>query len=190
MIISLFYFFLAILGLGFLIFIHELGHYWMARRVGMRVESFGIGFGKPIFSFEHDGVRWNICWLPFGGYVKIAGMEKENGIEPEMIKDGFFGKSPWDRMKVAIMGPLANIVFAFLVFSVIWLSGGREKTFTEVTNRIGWVDPKSDLFSKGIRPGDIISSYNFIEIRIAEPDDTAIVFLEDYFHTNLYLQLL
>lgn len=161
MIISLFYFFLAILGLGFLIFIHELGHYWMARRVGMRVESFGIGFGKPIFSFKHDGVQWNICWLPFGGYVKIAGMEKENGIEPEMIKDGFFGKSPWDRMKVAIMGPLANIVFAFLVFSVIWLSGGREKTFTEVTNRIGWVDPKSDLFSKGIRPGDIISSYNF-----------------------------
>ncbi len=160
MIVSLFYFLLAILGLGFLIFIHELGHYWMARRVGMRVESFGIGFGKPIFSFDHDGVKWNICWLPFGGYVKIAGMEKENGVEPEMIKDGFFGKSSWDRLKVAVMGPLANIVFAFVVFSLIWLTGGREKNFTNVTNRIGWVDPKSDLFNKGIRPGDIILSYN------------------------------
>src|SRR4029078_5976078 len=115
MFVSLFYVVLAILGLGFLIFIHELGHYWMARRVGMRVESFGIGFVRPIFSVMRNGVKWNICWLPFGGYVKIAGMEKEDGKEPEDIPDGFFGKSPWDRIKVAIMGPLVNLVFAFLV---------------------------------------------------------------------------
>ena len=63
--------------LTIVVFIHELGHYWMARRVGMRVESFGIGFGRPIVTWLHNGVKWNICWLPFGGYVKIAGMEKE-----------------------------------------------------------------------------------------------------------------
>ncbi|MBS0635671.1 MAG: RIP metalloprotease RseP, partial [Verrucomicrobia bacterium] len=157
---SLLYLLLAILGLGFLIFIHELGHYWMARRVGMRVESFGIGFGRPIFSILHNGVKWNICWLPFGGYVKIAGMEKEDGKEPEDIPDGFFGKSPWDRIKVAIMGPLTNLVFAFLAFCVIWLAGGREKHFADVTNKIGSIDPQSELYKAGVRPGDIILKYN------------------------------
>ncbi|MCE5294105.1 MAG: RIP metalloprotease RseP [Chlamydiales bacterium] len=157
---SLLYLLFAILGLGFLIFIHELGHYWMARRVGMRVESFGIGFGKPIFTLMHNGVKWNICWLPFGGYVKIAGMEKEDGKEPEDIPDGFFGKSPWDRIKVAIMGPLANLVFAFLMFTVIWLSGGREKSFGDITNKVGMIDPQSELYRAGVRPGDAILKYN------------------------------
>ena len=172
---SLLYLLFAILGLGFLIFIHELGHYWMARRVGMRVESFGIGFGRPIFTLMHNGVKWNICWLPFGGYVKIAGMEKEDGKEPEDIPDGFFGKSSWDRIKVAMMGPLTNLVFAFLVFTVIWATGGREKNFADVTNKIGWVDPQSALFKAGVRPGDIILKYN------AEPVKGA----KDHFHAAM-----
>src|SRR5438132_112941 len=104
--VSLFYVVLAVLGLSFLIFIHELGHFWMARRVGMRVETFAIGFGKPIFSWIRDGVKWQIGWLPFGGYVKIAGTETEEGNDPFSVADGFYGKSPWDRIKVAIMGPL------------------------------------------------------------------------------------
>ncbi len=162
---SLLYLLFAILGLGFLIFIHELGHYWMARRVGMRVESFGIGFGRPIFTLMHNGVKWNICWLPFGGYVKIAGMEKEDGKDPEDIPDGFFGKSPWDRIKVAIMGPLANLVFAFLAFTVIWATGGREKNFADVTNKIGMIDPQSELFKAGIRPGDIILKYDAEKVK-------------------------
>jgi len=65
---SFFYIFLAILGLGVLVFIHELGHYIVARREGMRVEAFSIGFGKPIFTWMRDGVKWMICILPFGGY--------------------------------------------------------------------------------------------------------------------------
>ncbi len=162
---SLLYLLFAILGLGFLIFIHELGHYWMARRVGMRVESFGIGFGRPIFTLMHNGVKWNICWLPFGGYVKIAGMEKEDGKEPEDIPDGFFGKSSWDRIKVAIMGPLVNLVFAFLVFCIISATGGREKNFADVTNKIGYIDQQSELYKAGIRPGDIILRYNNEPVR-------------------------
>ena len=77
MIYSIAYMLLAALALGFLIFIHELGHYFIARREGMIVEVFAIGFGKPIFSWYIDGVKWQVCWLPFGGYVKIAGMEKK-----------------------------------------------------------------------------------------------------------------
>jgi regulator of sigma E protease len=147
----------------------------MARRVGMRVESFGIGFGKPIFSFMRNGVKWNICWLPFGGYVKIAGMEKEEGKEPEEIKDGFFGKSPWARIKVAIMGPLVNIVFALFLFFCLWASGGREKHYADITPKIGWLDPNSQLYQKGIRPGDVILSYD------KEPVHAA----KDHFHAAM-----
>jgi regulator of sigma E protease len=150
---------LGILGLSFLVFIHELGHYLVAKKVGMRVEVFSIGFGKPIYSWVQGGVKWQICYLLFGGYVKIAGMEKEGDIEPHLIKDGFFGKKPIDRIKVAVMGPLVNIVFAFLVFTLIWCLGGREKRFEEFTNIIGWVDPKSELVQNGVKPGDTITEY-------------------------------
>ena len=85
--------FLPFLGLSLLIFIHELGHYFMARRLGMRVETFSIGFGKPIYTWERDGVDWQIGWLLFGGYVKIAGMDTADQRDPYEVKDGFFGKS-------------------------------------------------------------------------------------------------
>ncbi|MBX7066172.1 MAG: site-2 protease family protein [Parachlamydiales bacterium] len=157
---SLFYIFLAILGLGFLVFIHEMGHYIIARRKGMRVEAFAIGFGKPIWTWERDGVKWHICMLPFGGYVKIAGMQKEGSLEPYEIHDGFYGKKPADRIWVALAGPLVNIVFAILVFTFIWISGGRDKPFFDFTHRIGWVDPHSALYAKGVRPGDLIEKYD------------------------------
>lgn len=155
----------ALIGLGFLVFIHELGHYWMARRVGMTVETFSIGFGKPIYSWMRQGVKWQVGWLPFGGFVKIAGTDlsgdsSDPAKDPYQRPDGFFGKRPIDRIMVAIAGPLANLILAFLIFIVIWAVGGRDKPFSEFTNRIGWVDPSSELYAKGIRPGDIIDKYN------------------------------
>lgn len=160
MIFSLIYLLLAILGLSFLIFIHELGHYFMARRVGMKVETFSIGFGRSIFSWMRDGVEWKVGWLPFGGYVKIAGMEGENDDDIYNTPGGFFNKSPWDRIKVAIMGPLANLVLGLLIFTFIWLGGGRQESFSEFTSKIGWVDPQSELYAHGVRPGDEVISYD------------------------------
>lgn len=160
MVVSFIYVLLAILGISFLIFIHELGHYLMARRVGMRVETFSIGFGRPIYSWMHDGVKWQIGWLLFGGYVKIAGAELDKDQNPYEIADGFFGKSPLDRIKVAFMGPLANLIFAFLAFTALWIGGGRQKNFSEFTKVIGWVDPASELYANGIRPGDEITAYD------------------------------
>ncbi len=154
------YFFLAVLALGFLIFIHELGHYFMARHVGMKVEAFGIGFGKAIYTWKKDGVEWRWNWLPFGGYVKIAGMEPQKDQDPFSIPGGFFTKKPWDRIKVAFAGPFVNLLFAMLAFSLIWASGGREKNFSEYTTVIGWVDPDSELYQKGVRPGDQIAAYD------------------------------
>ena len=131
---TMLYFVFAAIALGILVFIHELGHFFAARWVGMKVEIFSIGFGKPIFKWRSKGVDWQFCWLPFGGYVKIAGMEiskkdKNSYIEPYEIPDGFFGKSPYKRIIVAIAGPLANFILAFLIFSAIWAMGGGRSPF-------------------------------------------------------------
>ncbi len=155
----LIYTLIAIIGLSFLIFIHELGHYWMARRVGMRVETFSIGFGKPIYSWERDGVKWQVCWILCGGFVKIAGMDVEDKTDFYEIPDGFFGKKPLDRIKVLFMGPLVNIVFALIAFTMLWGLGGRTKNFSEYTNKIGWVDPQSEIYVHGLRPGDEVTAY-------------------------------
>lgn len=161
-------FFLALIGLGILVLVHEAGHYLMARRAGMRVEVFGIGFGRPLFSFLHKGVRINICWIPFGGYVKIAGMDAKKGESLYKAPDTFFAKSPWARIQVALCGPLANVLFALVAFGLIWITGGREKSFSEVTGRIGWLDPQSELYGKGVRPGDLIFSYNGNPVRASK----------------------
>jgi regulator of sigma E protease len=191
MIISFLYVILAAFGLGFLIFIHELGHYWMARREGMTIEAFSIGFGKPIYSWERNGVKWQFCWLPFGGFVRIAGMEKKGALEPYQIPDGFYGKKPWARIKVAVMGPIINIGFAFFAFCLLWVLGGRSKPFSEYTHLIGWVDPCSEIYHVGVRPGDEITQLNnkpfrnfqdFIYAAIFEGSSTQISGQEvDYF---------
>ena len=77
-----------------------------------------------------------------------------------MIPDGFYGKRPWQRIQVALAGPIVNIIFALVAFFILWTSGGRNKQFSEFTHRIGWVDPKSALYERGVRPGDVIEKYD------------------------------
>ena len=165
MIQNIIYIILAILGISFIIFIHELGHFIAAKKSGMKIEVFSIGFGKALFSWKHKGVTWKIGFLPFGGYVKISGMQKENDKEPKDIPNGFFSKSPLTRMKVAISGPLVNIIFGFIGFALLWSIGGREKDFSEYTKKIGWIDYTSNLYDQGIRPGDTIEQINDKKIK-------------------------
>ncbi|MFY7843149.1 MAG: site-2 protease family protein [Rhabdochlamydiaceae bacterium] len=162
MLFSFLHVFLAILGLSFLVFIHEFGHYYMALRVGMKVEAFSVGFGKPIYSFQRNGVSWRICWIPFGGYVKIKGMEKSESSSQE--EGDFYTKKPLDRIKVAFAGPFVNFLFSLCIFSVLWFSGGRLKNFAEHTKLIGWIDPSSELYQNGVRPGDEVSSYGGVTV--------------------------
>lgn len=158
--IHIMYILLALLGLGLLVFIHELGHYFVARRQGMKIEVFSIGLGKPLFSWMHRGVKWQICPLLFGGYVRIAGMDKQGDKEPHEIPEGFYAKKPWARIKVAFAGPLANLLLALILFTFIWIGGGREKSFSDFTQLIGFVDPQSELYQRGVRPGDELLKYN------------------------------
>ncbi|MFA5250406.1 MAG: site-2 protease family protein, partial [Parachlamydiales bacterium] len=160
MVFQVLYLVLAFLGLGVLIVLHELAHYFMAKRAGMRVEVFSIGFGRALYSWKRGQEKWQIACLPFGGYVKIAGMEQKAKEELFEVKDGFFSKTPFQRIKVALAGPLANLLFAFLAFSVLWLAGGREQNFQLFTKKIGLVDPDSRLFARGIRSGDELVEYN------------------------------
>lgn len=157
---SVLYIILAILGLNFLVFIHELGHYIIARRNGMKVEVFSIGFGKPLFSWMRKGIKWQVCPIFFGGYVKIAGMEKEGELEPYEVPEGFYSKKPWARIKVALAGPVVNLVFALVAFTGIWVLGGREKPFHQFTQVIGYIDPESELYQNGVRAGDLLTGYN------------------------------
>ncbi|MBS0629738.1 MAG: RIP metalloprotease RseP [Verrucomicrobia bacterium] len=160
MILNILYIILALFGIGFLVFIHELGHYFVAKRVGITVLAFSIGFGKPLLEWERKGVKWRICVLPFGGYVQMDGMDKKGAMEPYQIPGGFFAAKPWDRIKVALAGPLANIVFAFFAFAILWVAGGREKPFALFTHHIGWVEKDSGLYEANVRPGDEILQLN------------------------------
>lgn len=151
------YLLLSLIGLGILIFFHELGHYIVARRVGMTVEIFAIGFGRPILQWTVRGVRWQLGWIPFGGYVKIKGADPKPGERLDEIPDGFFGKNQrFNRIKVALAGPLVNFLLAYLFFVMIWLGGGRARPFADSTQIVGYVAPSSSLYQAGLRPGDQI----------------------------------
>jgi regulator of sigma E protease len=151
---------LALLGLSVVICVHELGHYWMARLVGMRVEVFSIGFGKAIFSFKRKETTWTIRMIPFGGYVKIAGMDHEKGKEFSTEPGTYFAKKPWQRMLVAFAGPFMNVVFTLTACSILWVTGGREQPYSRFTSKIGLMDKTSEVYQKDIRPGDKITLLN------------------------------
>ncbi|AAF39205.1 zinc metalloprotease [Chlamydia muridarum str. Nigg] len=155
------YFVLAALALGFLILIHELGHLLAAKAVGMTVESFSIGFGPALVRKKMGSIEYRIGAIPFGGYVRIKGMDrndKEISEDREKtvydIPGGFFSKSPWKRIFVLAAGPLANILVALFAFGILYFSGGRTKPFSEHTSIVGWAHPS--LEQKGLRPGDRI----------------------------------
>src|SRR5436309_1308141 len=115
-----FYIYPALLVLfffGLTIFVHEFGHYLVARRRGMIVERFSIGFGPKIFGWEKDGIDYRVSWLPFGGYVALPQMSPMETIEGKNEKDAqdVPPAPPLSKTLVAVAGPIMNIIFAFLL---------------------------------------------------------------------------
>src|ERR1044072_5746862 len=113
--------------LGVLVFVHEFGHFLAAKRVGIRVLKFQLGFNPTIVSFPRGETEYGIGAVPLGGYVKMAG---ENPEEPRTGKaDEFLSKSKWERFQVLVMGPVMNLILAVVVMAVVLYQGAPAPVF-------------------------------------------------------------
>jgi regulator of sigma E protease len=142
--------------LGVLIFVHELGHFVMARRVGVRVLKFSLGFGPRLVGFKRGDTEYVVSAIPLGGYVKMAG---ENPDDPRSGReDEFLSKTKWERFQILIMGPLMNLILAVLVTAGVLMNGAEIPAYQSKAPVVGQVEPGSAADRAGIRPGDRIVS--------------------------------
>lgn len=112
-----------IVALGILVFVHEYGHFWVAKRNGVKVIRFAVGFGKPIYSWHgKDGTEYVIGMIPLGGYVRMLDGRVDQVLESEQHL-AFDKKSVWQRIAIVAAGPMANFVFAILLVFVVLLHG-------------------------------------------------------------------
>jgi regulator of sigma E protease len=138
--------------LGVLIFVHELGHFVMARRVGVRVLKFSLGFGPRLVGFTRGDTEYVISAIPLGGYVKMAG---ENPDDPRSGRDDeFLSKSKWQRFQILIMGPLMNLILAVVVTAGVLMNGAEIPVFQSKPPVVGQVTPDSPAARAGIQRGD------------------------------------
>lgn len=114
------------LALGILVTVHEYGHFWVARRNGIKVLRFSIGFGRPLLRwYDRRGTEFAIAWIPLGGYVKMLD-EREAPVDPAERHQAFNTKTPLQRIAVASAGPAANFLFAIIAFALLYSLGVRE----------------------------------------------------------------
>ena len=136
------------LTLGILVTLHEAGHFWVARRCGVKVLRFSVGFGKPLFSwYDRHGTEFAIAAIPLGGYVKM--LDEREGPVPEELKDqAFNSKSPSKRIAIAAAGPVANFLFAIFAYWLLSVVG-----FTTVAPIVGDVSQGSVAERVGLASG-------------------------------------
>ena len=146
--LTLLYFILAI---SLLVVVHEYGHFWVARRCGVKVLRFSVGFGKPLFSFrDRHGTEFSVAPIPLGGYVSM--LDEREAPVPDALKDQAFNrKTPWQRIAIASAGPLANFLFAIAAYWFLFVSGT-----TGMVPVVGDVSTDSAAASGGVRAGDEI----------------------------------
>ncbi|GAA8127578.1 RIP metalloprotease RseP [Helicobacter pylori] len=150
-------FIVAVLMLAFLIFVHELGHFTIARICGVKVEVFSIGFGKKLCFFKLFGTQFALSLIPLGGYVKLKGMDKEENETNESSNDSYAQKSSFKKLWILFGGAFFNFLFAILVY--FFLALGGEKVLLPI---IG--DLEKNALEAGLLKGDKILSINHKKI--------------------------
>jgi regulator of sigma E protease len=142
-----------LVALGLLITFHEFGHYWVARRMGVRVLKFSIGFGRKIWSRTgKDGTEYVIAAIPLGGYVKMLD-EREGAVDERDLDQAFNRKSVWARIAIVVAGPAFNLIFTLLAFWLMFLVGMPDSR--PVVGAVSGI-----AASAGIESGDRILSVN------------------------------
>jgi regulator of sigma E protease len=144
---------------GILVFIHEFGHFFMAKLAGVRVEVFSFGFGKRLFGFRRGHTDYRVSLIPMGGYVKMLG---EGMFEPdkELAPDDLMSKTRFQRFLIMVMGSVMNILLAIALVAVISGIGVSVPEYHDKKPAIGWIDPGSPAEQSGLLVGDEILRIN------------------------------
>jgi regulator of sigma E protease len=160
-----------IISLSILVFVHEFGHFWVARRCGVKVEMFSIGFGGEIFGWtDRLGTRWRVAWMPIGGFVKMFGdadaSSRPDAAAAEQMDAAarsvaFVHKKLWQKSAIVAAGPLTNFLFAIVVMTVLFSTVGQPFT----SPILGQVSPDSAAEQAGLKPGDIIQSIDGVSVQ-------------------------
>ncbi|WP_061014650.1 sigma E protease regulator RseP [Photobacterium leiognathi] len=159
-----------LVALGILIAVHEFGHFWVARRCGVYVERFSIGFGKSLWRrVGKDGTEYTLAMIPLGGYVKMLD-ERVEEVPAEKRHMAFNNKKLWQRSAIVAAGPLANFLFAIFAYWVVYLIG-----VPALKPVIGEVAPQSIAAQAGITPGMELKSVSGIETSDWESANMAMV---------------
>lgn len=156
MITSILSFFIAF---GLLVLVHEFGHFWLARRIGVSVERFSIGFGPKLFGFKWKETDCCLSLLPLGGYVKMKGETDEEAIDPN-DKTAFSNKSISDRSAIVLAGPLMNLLFSFVLMPLVFWIGRPEPAFLNQPPVVERILPNSPAEQGGLKIGDEVLSLN------------------------------
>ncbi|MEW6443579.1 MAG: RIP metalloprotease RseP [bacterium] len=155
-----------ILVLGLLVFVHEFGHFIMAKRSGVRVEVFSLGFGPRLAGWKRGDTDYRISAVPLGGYVKMTG---EDPVEEAAAHEGSFArKTVLSRLKIVIAGPLMNLALPFLLMPLVYLIGIRQPAYLEEPPRVGWVEEGSPAARAGFQRGDLVEAIQGEPVRTWE----------------------
>jgi regulator of sigma E protease len=146
---------ISLLAISFLIFFHELGHFLVARFFGVRVEVFSIGFGKKIFTKNHNGTQYALSLIPLGGYVQMKGQDDTDPTKTSGDIDSYNTKRPWQRILILLAGPLANFILAFFLYLAIGNIGVSK--FAPI---IGNLSKNFPAQMSGLKKNDIVLAIN------------------------------